>query len=57
MWDMKKTNTKNQNGLKLERRLALVRTTIRELNPNQLEEANGGSNLVEPTTCSLVYTI
>jgi hypothetical protein len=57
MWDMKKTNTKNQNGLKLERRLALVRTTIRELNPNQLEEVNGGSNLVEPTTCNPLYTI
>ena len=52
---MKQANTKTSKELKLERRLALVRTTIRELNPNQLKEAHGGDQLDYPT-CSLVYT-
>jgi hypothetical protein len=41
--DMKPTNKKNQKELKLERRLALLRTTIRDLSPNQLTQVNGGS--------------
>jgi hypothetical protein len=52
---MKPYNTQNRKELKLERRLALVRTTIRELSPDQLVQANGGSNL-EPT-CHVIYTI
>jgi len=40
---MKRTNKKNQKELKLERRLALVRTTIRDLSPKQLTQVNGGS--------------
>lgn len=39
---MKRTNKKNQKELKLERRLALVRSTIRDLSPNQLEQVHGG---------------
>ncbi len=42
---MKRTNKKNQKELKLERRLALVRSTIRDLSPNQLEQVNGGSQV------------
>jgi hypothetical protein len=52
---MKSNNTQNRKELKLERRLALVRTTIRELNKDQLAQANGGSNF-EPT-CHVIYTI
>ena len=40
---MKRTNKKNQKVLKLERHLALVRTTIRDLSANQLTQVNGGS--------------
>jgi hypothetical protein len=43
--NMKRTNKKNQKELKLERRLALVRTTIRDLSPNQLGQVNGGSGI------------
>jgi hypothetical protein len=53
---MKRTSTKNKKELKLERRLALVRTTIRDLTPNQLEQANGGYE-EGPTTCSIWYTV
>jgi hypothetical protein len=55
---MKRTNLKAKNERKLERRLALVRDTLRELRPNQLEQAIGGSEIDEtPTTCHLIYTI
>jgi hypothetical protein len=56
---MKRTNSKAKNELKLERRLSLVRTTIRELRPNQLGQANGGSNQTQntPTTCLVVYSL
>jgi hypothetical protein len=53
---MKRNNTKNSKELKLERRLALVRTTVRELNSNQLGQANGGSTGADPT-CHVIYTI
>jgi len=36
---MKRTNTQ----LKLKRRLELVRTTVRELTPEQLAQVNGGN--------------
>jgi hypothetical protein len=39
---MKRNATKNKLGLKLERRLELVRTTLRELTPAELERVNGG---------------
>jgi len=42
---MKRTNKKNQKELQLGRRLALVRTTIRDLSPNQLGQVNGGSGI------------
>lgn len=54
---MKRTSTKNKNALKLERRLALVRTTIRELRPNQLEEVIGGDTEETPTTCTIRYSL
>lgn len=55
---MKRTVLKNKKALKLERRLALVRTTIRELRPSQLEQVNGGdTEEAAITTCHLVYTI
>jgi len=55
---MKRTSKTNQKELKLERRLALVRTTIRELSPNQLEQAYGGDEEVEaPTTCHIIFTV
>jgi hypothetical protein len=56
---MKRTNSKAKNALNLGRRLALVRDTIRELNPHQLEQANGGSEeeAATPTTCHLNFTI
>jgi hypothetical protein len=39
---MKRTSANNKPGLKLKRKLQLVRTTIRELTPSQLEQVNGG---------------
>jgi hypothetical protein len=36
---MKRTNTK----LELKRRLELLRTTVRELTPAQLQQVNGGN--------------
>jgi len=42
---MKRTNKKNQKELKLGRRLALVRTTMRNLSPNQLGQVNGGTGV------------
>ena len=42
---MKRTNKKNQKELQLGRRLALVRSTIRDLSTNQLEQVNGGSQV------------
>jgi len=55
---MKRTNSKAKSELKLERRLVLVRTTLRELRPNQLGQANGGSAHTDdvPTTCLVVYS-
>lgn len=54
---MKRTVTKIKKELKLQRRLALVRTTIRELRPNQLEQVNGGDTEILPTTCTIIYTV
>jgi hypothetical protein len=58
---MRRTIMKNKKELKLEKRLALVRTTIRELRPNQLAEVNGGSVHEAapewPPGCSAIYTI
>ncbi|HWU87525.1 MAG TPA: class I lanthipeptide [Kofleriaceae bacterium] len=51
---MKRTSNKDKPELLLKRRLQLVRTTIRELTPAQLEQVNGG-NGEGPITCSL-YT-
>jgi hypothetical protein len=41
---MKRTSKKNQREQALERRLQLVRTTIRQLTPAQLARVNGGNN-------------
>jgi len=43
---MKRTGAKDKNkrDLKLKRRLELVRTTIRELTPAQLDHVNGGTD-------------
>jgi hypothetical protein len=46
---MKKTNVKSNGELKLQRRLELVRSTLRVLTPAQLEEVKGGTVLSE--TC------
>jgi len=56
---MKQANSKNEASLKLDRRLMLVRTTIRELNPAQLQEVNGGwgANAMVFPTCSEVMTV
>ena len=40
---MKRTGAKRNQGSNLNRRLELVRTTIRELTPTQLEQINGGT--------------
>jgi hypothetical protein len=40
---MKRTGIKNQREQKLERRLELVRTTIRELTPTELQQVQGGT--------------
>ena len=47
---MKRTNKKNQKELKLGRRLALVRNTIRDLSADQLAQVNGGS-LIDAGDC------
>ena len=39
---MKRTGAMKKLELKVKRRLELVRTTIRELTPTQLEHVNGG---------------
>jgi hypothetical protein len=54
---MKRTNRKNQKELKLERRLALVRTTIRDLSPTQLAQVNGGDCIPHWTDVTTVQTV
>jgi hypothetical protein len=61
---MKQANTKNRKELQLARRLVLVRTTIRELRPNQLAAVQGGIETVKkvaepdwPTGCPIIYTM
>lgn len=51
---MKRTSAKNKQ-LTLKRRLELVRTTIRELTPVELEKVNGGGEEPIPGGC-LPYT-
>jgi hypothetical protein len=51
---MKRTGAKNKQEKQLKRRLDLVRTTIRELTPAQLQQVNGGDSLVaDPSVCDL----
>jgi len=53
---MKRTTT----NLKLKRRLELVRTTVRELNPAQLAKVNGGDgegDAYGPTNCDCRYSL
>lgn len=45
---MKRTSLKAKRNIKLKRRLELVRTTIRELTPAQLEQINGGNTEPQP---------
>jgi len=58
---MKRTSMKNKQ-LELKRRLALVRTTIRELTPVQLGRVNGGADTdngcadITTGTCCVLYT-
>lgn len=55
---MKRTSPKNKPELMLKRKLQLVRTTIRELTPAQLEQVNGGGPEEEEYApgCSNPYT-
>ena len=61
---MKQANSKNESTLKLGKRLALVRTTIRELNPTQLQGVNAAGVALkvqaqaeyEFPTCNEFYT-
>ena len=39
---MKRTTVMKKSEIKIQRRLELVRTTIRELTPTQLRRVNGG---------------
>ena len=58
---MKKTNT-SKSSLQLKRKLQLVRTTIRELTPEQLQEINAGNpsgvpaNGLGAPSCVMPYT-
>jgi hypothetical protein len=52
---MKRTSAKNKPELKLKRTLQLVRTTIRELSPSQLEQVNGGNEEYAPSQCSYTF--
>lgn len=52
---MKRTSPKNKPELMLKRKLQLVRTTIRELIPAQLEQVHGGNEEYNfPSACSLI---
>ena len=50
---MKRSRVKQQQEFELKRRLELVRTTIRELTPAQLEDIHGGTeaNAVGEPNC------
>jgi hypothetical protein len=52
---MKRTGTKNQREQALKLRLQLVRTTIRQLTPAELEQVNGGDPL--PTCIPFITCI
>ena len=57
---MKKTNT-SKSSLQLKRKLQLVRTTLRELTPEQLLQINGGDrsgipNAAAEPSCIRPYT-
>jgi hypothetical protein len=62
---MKQAKSKNETALKLGKRLALVRTTIRELNPTQLQGVNAAGVAAktqspaeyEFPTCGEFYTM
>jgi hypothetical protein len=59
---MKRTAMKSKLGLKLERRLELVRTTLRELTPAEMERVNGAYAAGAPTAgcgtnCGNVYSL
>lgn len=51
---MKRIKVKSTLELKLQRRLELVRTTVRELTPEQYRQVRGGRN--EITNCCPLYT-
>jgi len=56
---MKRIGKKTKSGLKLKRRLDLVRTTIRDLTPMQLQQVNGGTDTIFVTfncPCGNIYT-
>ena len=42
---MKRTSSKNRREQKLKRRLVLIRATVRELSPIELEQVNGGDEV------------
>jgi hypothetical protein len=46
---MKRTDVRKKRELKLKQRLELVRTTVRELTPSQLDQIKGATE-TEPTT-------
>ena len=49
---MKRNGTQNKQEQKLKRRLELVRTTIRELTPGELDRVNGGTESYSiPSLC------
>jgi hypothetical protein len=52
---MKRTGLKNKQELKLKRRLELVRNTIRELTPTELERVNGGNEEPGEEACPLIW--
>jgi hypothetical protein len=60
---MKRIGTKQNQESNLNRRLELVRTTIRELTPTQLGQINGGTEATKDETnpdpepwCPPLYT-
>ena len=61
-FSMKPSNTKKSKERQLTRRLGLVRTTIRELTPDQLKNIGGGSDSTDDhlgdwPSCHIMYTL
>lgn len=57
---MKRTNPNNQKNIKLKRRLELIRTTVRDLTPEQLTQVKGGTETDgggEDPFCPPLYTV